>query len=327
MDELLSVLRAAAEPTRLRLLALCARGELTVSELTSILGQSQPRVSRHLKLLCDAGLLERFREGTHAFFRLSERSEAARLGRYLIESIPADDETALLDFERLDQIKLDRATAAATYFQTNAPQWDKVRSLYVDDGEVEAALLELVPTGAMDTLLDIGTGTGRVLELLAPRFERAFGVDMSRDMLAFARANIEAAHVPNATLRQGDMYKLPWPRSSFDVVTVHQVLHFAEEPAMVIDEASRVLSPDGILVLVDFMPHEIERLQVEHAHRWLGFADDEIAGWFAAAGLLPEASTNLPGDPLTVGLWSGRRAAVHQRQPSRESAAVPVVAE
>ena len=322
MDQLLSVLRASAEPTRLRLMALCARGELTVSELTRILGQSQPRVSRHLKLLCDAGLLERFREGTHAFFRLNERSEAGRLGRLLVDLVPADDETAVLDFERLDQIKQDRATVAARYFKENAPEWDKVRSLYVDDREVEAALLELIPQGSLGSLLDIGTGTGRVLELLASRFERACGLDLSRDMLAFARANMETARVRNATLRQGDMYKLPWPSTSFDVVTVHQVLHFADEPSRAIAEAARVLRPGGIIIVVDFLPHHVEQLRSEHAHRWLGFGSSEIEGWFTAAGLVPAASAQLPGDPITVGLWSAERDERRGRHAVRQLAMV-----
>jgi ArsR family transcriptional regulator len=320
MEDLLNTLRATGEPTRLRLLALCARGELTVSELTRILGQSQPRVSRHLKLLCDAGLLERFREGTSAFYRLAERSEASRLGRFLVEAIPAEDETVALDLQRLDAVKKDRAEAAASYFREKAPEWDEVRSLYVDEREVERALLDLVPQSGLGGLLDIGTGTGRVLALLAPRFERAFGIDLSREMLAYARANLEAANTGNTTVRQGDMYKLPWPHGSFDVVTVHQVLHFADRPNLAIAEAARVLRPEGLLIVVDFTPHEVEALRSEHAHHRLGFADAEIDAWCGAVGLKPGKPLHLLGDPLTVGIWSARRPASSERARPRQRA-------
>ena len=303
MDALLGALRAAAEPTRLRLLALCAHGELTVSELTQILGQSQPRVSRHLKLLCEAGLLERFREGTHAFFRLTTEGPCSELAAFLVDTVPDDDKTTALDLERLEGIKRDRAVAAARYFQEVAPEWDRVRSLYVHEREVEAVLLGLVPESGIGVLLDIGTGTGRLLELLSPRVERAIGIDMSRHMLAFARAKLEGANLKNVTVRQGDMYQLPWPADSFDVVTIHQVLHYADDPAGVISEAARVLRPGGRLVLVDFTPHDQEELRTEFAHRRLGFDDGEVEAWFRSAGLTLEKATHLKGEPLTVGIW------------------------
>jgi DNA-binding transcriptional ArsR family regulator len=211
MDFLLTALKAAAEPTRLRLLALCAHGELTVSELTQILGQSQPRVSRHLKLLCDAGLLDRFREGTWAFYRRAERGPCAELARTLIDAIPADDPTLALDLERLDAIKRSRAEAAAAYFRENAARWHEMRSLHVPERDVEAALTQLLPAEGIRDLLDLGTGTGRMLELFGPRVERALGVDLSREMLAVARANLERAGLRNCQVRQADMYQLPLP--------------------------------------------------------------------------------------------------------------------
>jgi ArsR family transcriptional regulator len=307
LETLLAGLRAAAEPTRLRLLALCAHSELTVSELTQILGQSQPRVSRHLKLLCEASLLERFREGTHAFYTLAKDGECARLAELLVDLMPVDDRTLVLDLERLQSIKEARAAAAAKYFGENAARWDKIRSLYIDEAQVERALLDLLPQEGIRDFVDVGTGTGRILELVAPRVERAVGIDLSREMLAVARANLEKAGVRNGVIRQGDMYQLPWPAASFDAAAIHQVLHFADDPAAAIAEVGRVLRPGGLLVIVDFAPHELEYLRTEHAHRRLGFRDAEVRQWCRAAGLEPESATELPGDPLTVVIWSARR--------------------
>src|SRR5690349_3123904 len=251
MDTLLTALKAAAEATRLRLLALCAQGELTVSELTQILGQSQPRVSRHLKLLCDAGLLARFREGTWAFYRLAETGAGAALARTLVEAIPADDPVLALDRERLEAIKRGRAEQAATYFRENAARWHEIRSLHVPERDVEAALVGLMPPGRVRDLLDVGTGTGRMLELFGPRVARALGIDSSREMLAVARANLERAGLRHCQVRQADMYQVPLPAGSFDVVIVHQVLHYAESPAGVLAEAARLLRPGGRLLVVD----------------------------------------------------------------------------
>jgi len=315
MEALLRALRAAAEPTRLRLLALCARGELSVSELTRILGQSQPRVSRHLKLLVEAGLLDRFQEGTHAFYRLAEQAETSALTAALTASLPEHDETLARDLERLEGIRRARARAAEAYFRKNAPQWDRMRSLYVDEAQVEHALMDMLSGTEVNDLLDVGTGTGRILELLAPRTRRAVGLDRSRDMLAVARANLQKAGLGHCAVRQGDMYQLPWPAGSFDLVTVHQVLHFAETPANAIGEAARVLRPGGRLVIVDFAPHELESLRVEHEHRRLGFDDNEIEGWCARAGLRTDRAVHLPGDPLTVTIWTADRP--RQKAPRR----------
>ena len=308
MEELLTALRAAAEPTRIRLLALCARSQLTVTELAHILGQSQPRVSRHLKLLCDAGLLDRFREGTWVFYRLTQEEDAARFAAPLIDLIPGSDQTIALDAERLEAVKESHRAAAALYFRQNAARWDEIRSLYVDETEVEHALLDLLPSQDIHNLLDIGTGTGRMLELLGDRVRHAVGVDLSRDMLAVARANLERTNRPNCVVRQADMYKLPWAGESFDVVTIHQVLHFADEPDIAIAEAARVLRPGGSLIVVDFAPHELEYLRTDHAHRRLGFSDDQLEQWGRAAGLEPRSPIHLLGDPLTVAIWPSKRA-------------------
>lgn len=309
MDSLLLALKAAAEPTRLRLLVLCAHSDLTVSELTQILDQSQPRVSRHLKLLCEAGLLERTREGSWAYFRLAGQGPAAELARTLVDSLPPEDATVLLDLERLEGITRERARLAADYFRRNAPKWDEIRTLYVDDTEVERQLLALFPEGEVRDLLDIGTGTGRIVQVCAPRVGRAIGVDLSREMLMVARSNLESAKVRNGMVRHGNMYQLPLSGESFDVVTVHQVLHYAESPAEVIREAARVLRPGGRLVVVDFLAHEVEQLRAEHAHRWLGFEPETVKGWCREAGLEGEATSTLPGGQLTVGFWTASRPA------------------
>src|ERR1700731_464508 len=248
MNELLAALRAAAEPTRLRLLVLCARGELTVSELAQILGQSQPRVSRHLKLLCDAGLLDRFRERSWVFYRLSSAGAASALVANPVAACGDADRTIALDLQRLAAIKRQRPEIAAAYFRENAAQWDHIRSLYIDEREVEAALGEIVAAAQPGDLLDIGTGTGRMLEILGPQVGHALGIDQSREMLAVARVNLEHAGLANGLVRLGDMYQLPLPDACFDAIVIHQVLHYADRPAEAIAEAARALGPDGGVV-------------------------------------------------------------------------------
>jgi ubiquinone/menaquinone biosynthesis C-methylase UbiE len=307
MNQLLQGLRAAAEPTRLRILALCARGELTASDLTAILGQSQPRVSRHLKVLVEAGLLQRLREGTWAFYRLSDIGLAARLAHGLVDFIPPDTDLVKRDLERLESVKRQRANVASAFFRRNAAEWDSIRRLYINDAEVERALLSLLPKGEVHGLLDIGTGTGRILEILGQEIDRGVGIDLSREMLAVARVNLDARGLMNCHVRYGDMNQLPLADERFDAVTFHLVLHYAENPDVAIHEAARFLEPGGRLVVVDFAPHEESGLQGEHGHRWLGFDDKQIEAWFRAAGLTAGRTIRLPGTPLTVCLWSATR--------------------
>jgi ubiquinone/menaquinone biosynthesis C-methylase UbiE/DNA-binding transcriptional ArsR family regulator len=307
MDQLLAGLRAAAEPTRLRLLALCARAELTVTELTQILGQSQPRVSRHLKLLSEAALIDRFREGAWAYYRLAAGGPGEALARTLIDLVPTDDAQLGRDLERLESIKAARARAAAEYFRANAERWDDIRSLYVPESEVETALLRLFGDRRIPDFLDIGTGTGRILEVFAGRVERGLGVDLSHDMLRLARARLEQAGVRHCQVRHGDMYNLALAPASFDAVVIHQVLRYAEAPGAVVAEAARMLRSGGLLAIVDFASHEVELLRAEHRHRWLGFDDAEVARWRLASGLEPGPVEALPGDPVTVKVWTARR--------------------
>ena len=310
MEQLLQGLRAAAEPTRLRLLALCAHAELTVTELTQILGQSQPRVSRHLKLLCEAGLLERHREGTWAYYRLADSSECAHLARTLVDLVPEDDDALARDLGRLEAIKRARAASAADYFRANADRWDEIRSLYVPEREVEAALLKAIGDEPINDFLDIGTGTGRILEVFASRINRGTGIDLSHEMLQVARAKLEEAGHRHCQVRHGDMYNLQLPANEFDVLVVHQVLHYAEDPAVVITEAAQTLRPQGKLLVVDFAAHDKEFLRSDHQHRWLGFEREQINDWFTAAGLKFQTPIELGGKSLTVLIWLAVREGI-----------------
>lgn len=305
LSRLLDGLRAVAEPTRLRLLAICAAGEWTVSELTQVLGQSQPRVSRHLKVLADAGILERFREGAWVFYRLNDRGDAG-LARRLVALLPPAGELEL-DRRRLEEVRADRQRRAQAYFDRHATAWERVRDLTVADADVDRALLTLVDETAPTRLLDIGTGTGHVLKTLASRVGYGLGIDLSLDMLAVARAQLEAAGVTNCQVRHGDMYQLPVADGAFDVVVLHQVLHFAEQPQLAIAEAVRVLAPNGRLIIVDLAAHEVEALRVDYAHRRLGFGEGEVLDWLERAGLADGSARSLSGKVAATIIWDARR--------------------
>ncbi len=321
MLRLLRGLKAAGEESRLRLLALCAEGELTESELAQVLGQSQPRVSRHLKLLCDAGLLSRFREGAWVFFRLADTGEGADLAHHVVTSLDTADPRLGRDRERLYAVKATRSEIAAAYFRANASRWDEIRALHVPDSDVERALLEVFAGRGVTDLLDVGTGTGRVLEVLGRHVERGIGIDLSREMLQVARTNLERAGLRNCYVRHADMYALPLDEAAVDAVTFHQVLHFASDPARAIAEAARTLKPGGEIVIVDFAPHALEHLRADHAHRRLGFSDDEVNGWLRVNRLRPEPARRFEGTPLTVVMWRAVRAG------ARAAGTVPKAAE
>ena len=309
MKELLIQLKAIAEPTRLRILAICAAGELTVSELTRVLGQSQPRVSRHLKLLCDAGLLTRFREGTWVFYRLADASSetAARLSDAIVSLLPANNPELDRDRQRLAEVRQVRKAAAESYFNENAEQWDEIRALHVDEAEVEKTLLSVVPSATHHSVIDIGTGTGRILELFGASVDRGLGIDFSREMLSLARLKLSNANLSKCLVRQGDMYALPAADGDFDIAFLHLVLHYADDPLAAIIEASRVIAPMGLLAVVDFAPHDVEALREQHAHRRLGFRDEEITDMFLSSCLQCVGIHSLPGDPLTVKIWLGEK--------------------
>jgi ubiquinone/menaquinone biosynthesis C-methylase UbiE len=306
---LTGVLKAAGETTRLRLLGLIADAELTVSDLTAILRQSQPRLSRHLRLLAEAGLVERYREGSWAFFRLGDRGSAADVARSVIARLDPNDPVIARDRERLAAVRAARAAAAQNYFRRHAAEWDRIRKLHVADAAVEAAIRDSLAGQPIRALLDLGTGTGRMLELFAADIERGLGIDLSLDMLAFARARLDRAGLKHCSVRHGDIYNLALQRDSFDVVIVHQVLHFLDDSARAIVEAARVLRPGGRLLVVDFAPHDLEFLREEHAHRRLGFAPEIVMQWIEAAGLEFVRQETLPPGPegkIAVSLWLAR---------------------
>ncbi len=310
LDRLLGCLRAAADPSRLRLLAICAQGEWTVSELVQIMGQSQPRISRHLKLLAEAGLLERFREGSWVFYRRARGGPGGRVARSLCRLLPVDDHQLRRDRQRVDSVREARRREAERYFATRALAWDSERDLGVDGRRVEAVLAELFREERPESLLDIGTGTGHILQVLASHVGSAVGVDISHDMLKVARAQLDRRELRNCHVRHADMYQLPFADSSFDAVTFHQVLHFADDPLAALGEAVRVLRPAGRLVVVDLLRHDQEWLRSERHHRRLGFAEEEMVGWFRELGLVPEAPRRLPGSELTVVVWTARKSRV-----------------
>jgi len=307
----LDIFRALADPTRLRIVALLRAMELSVGELAQVLGQSQPRVSRHVKILCDAGIAERRKEGSWVFLGLGEE---ARVGP-LFSAIDRWDEQEpgdpweVADVARLAAVRADRAAAAERYFAAHAEEWDAIRSLHVAETEVEATILRALTGEDVGRLVDIGTGTGRMIELLGARATAVIGIDRSPEMLRLARAKLASAGEERAELRQGDMYALPLASGSADTVLIHQVLHYAQQPAAAVAEAARLLATGGRLLIVDFASHDREELRTRDAHARLGFADDQLAQWFAAAGLAADGLTQLEGGELTVKLWLARRAA------------------
>ena len=319
---ILDSLRALADPTRLRIMRLLASMELAVGELAQVLGQSQPRVSRHVKILCDAGLAERRREGGWVFLRAALSDSIASplssaLASLLTVSESADPGFGLQcaeDRQHLDAIRSARDASAADYFARHASEWDELRSMHIADGPVEAALAEML--GAYETkaeesvlgrLLDVGTGTGRMAELFAASASHVTALDKSPDMLRVARTRLQHLPAGHVTLVQGDFAKLPFAAASFDTVLFHQVMHYALSPQTVLAEAARVTAPGGRIAVVDFAAHDREELRASHAHARLGFSDAQVADMFTAAGFRPAADRALAGHQLIVKLWTGVR--------------------
>ena len=313
-DQTIEALRAAGEPTRLRVLSLLAGEELSVMELSRILEQSQPRVSRHLKLMADAGLIERFPDGARVFYRLSSDPLARRLVDTVLDLL--EDAAHELDDRRLEDVRRDRGAAASAYFERVAPQWDRIRSLYVCETAVEAAIKKAAGDGPFERVVDLGTGSGRMLTLLGKAAKMSVGLDLSQNMLNIARANVTKAGLDKVELRHGDIFATRLPEHSADLVLVHQVLHYLADPAAAVAEAARLVMPGGRLLIVDFAPHQLEHLRDEHQHRRLGFSDTEMRNWLSGAGLKPDAPIALPPDTdgLTVSIWTaGRPAATRAR--------------
>lgn len=328
MEQLLAMLRAAGDATRLRLLLILKEAELTVSELTQILGQSQPRVSRHLKLLCDAGLLQRFKEGSWVFYRAADRGQGAQFAQGLLALAGHADSAVEADARRLLEVRQARAEMAAEFFRANADEWERLRSLHAPEKDVEAAIVRLLKAQPIGALLDAGTGTGRMLELLAPAIERGIGVDVSPEMLAIARDRLTRAGIHHCQVRLADVFHLPFAAEAggFDAVLFHQVLHYLDDPGAAVADAARVVKPGGRILVADFAPHSLEFLREEFAHRRLGFADSEVKGWFRAAGLKEVAVEAIaPGadsgpDQLTVKIWLGETVPAAVKAKQREAA-------
>lgn len=308
-------LRAAGEVSRLRALALLARGELAVGELAFALGQSQPRVSRHMKVLTESGLAERAPEGAWVFYRLpSESAPARRLVDDLVATLDPNDPAIRGDLARLSEVRAARAEAADAYFARSAEDWQRLAALHLPEVEIDAAMRDAAGAGPFDLMIDVGAGQGRMIEAFADRVRRAEGFDTSRQMLAIARAKLDALPNGKATVRLGDIYDPPVAAGTADLVTVHQVLHFLPDPGRAVAQAASLLKPGGRLVIADFAPHTLEFLREHHAHRRLGFSDEQMRAWCAAAGvpdlnirtLAPKKKQADDGkDTLTVKIWAG----------------------
>lgn len=309
MANMLDIFRALADPTRLRIMHLLRAMELAVGEIAQVVGQSQPRVSRHVRILVEAGLVERRKEGSWVFLRLVQDTGLAPLLAYFDAAEPSESEALWMkaDLARLAAVRNDRALAAERYFSDHAEEWDAIRSLHIPEAQVEGAMRALLGKEAIGRLLDIGTGTGRMIQLFGPDAAQVTAVDRSPDMLRLARAKLPEVGSDKYALLMGDFYALPVADRMSDTVILHQVLHYAQAPEAVIAEAARVLDGEGRLLIADFAPHECEDLRNRDQHARLGFSDAQMGGWFDNEGLAMEAVETLPGGELTVKLWLGRR--------------------
>jgi ArsR family transcriptional regulator len=310
--QVIDILRAAGEPSRLRILALLARGELAVMELSHILDQSQPRVSRHLKLLTEAGLVERFPDGAWVFYRLTETGEPRGAADAILALIDPQDAMLARDADRLLGVQAGRSAEAASYFSRNAARWDEIRSLYVSEADVETAILGAAGPGPFRRLIDLGSGSGRMLTLLSPLADCAIGLDLSQQMLNIARTHAAEARLSHIELRHGDIFDTRLPTGHADLVVVHQVLHYLSDPAAAVAEAARLVAPGGRLLIVDFAPHSLEFLRELHQHRRLGFSDEDMGRWLLLAQLKSAPLKALPPPAcggLTVNIWNAVRPA------------------
>lgn len=312
MEQILTIMRALADPTRLRIALLIRRLELSVGELVDILGHSQPRVSRHIRILDEAGIARRRKEGSWVFLRPGALLNGGAADALL--AMAADDDAGVIngDLEKLARVRDGRAAMAAAYFAEHAGEWDSLRSLHIAEAEVEAAMQKYLTIAPLGRLLDIGTGTGRMIELFAPFADHFTAIDNNAEMLRLARAKLallphSGAGAPKIDIMLGDFNALPLADGSFDTILFHQVLHYAQAPEKVIGEAARVLAPSGRMMIVDFAPHDREELRSIHAHARLGFSDNLILRAFANGGLHLAHHATLDGGALTVKIWLGQK--------------------
>lgn len=322
MDHILNIFRALADPTRLRIMLLLQKMELAVGELAQILNQSQPRISRHIRILDEAGLAERRKEGSWVFLKPGPASELEILGRIFRSSKVAKSEQAMQDQAQLALVRKARAEMAEQYFSAHAEEWDAIRSLHLPEAEVERAMLALMRDAQLGKMLDIGTGTGRMVELFGPSAISIIALDKSPEMLRLARAKLLESEAENGSnlvqkteLKQGDFNQLPVANSAVDSVILHQVLHYAQHPEAVLAEVSRVLKSDGIVLIADFAAHDREDLRTEHAHARLGFSDDSMKRWLSASKLELLQTRTLDGGELTVKIWVARKPRISSLHP------------
>ena len=303
MEKLLQGLRAAAEPTRLRIIALCGHAELSVTELVMILGQTQPRVSRHLKLLVEGGLLQRNKEGNRAYYRLSTEAEGADLARMLNDLMPGEDEVHALDLSRLSSVKADRVRYAESFLDPYSQEMIELRGMWPPDEVIDKCILALLKDRSIQNLLDLGTGAGRILRTIAPFVVKGTGIDNSLEMLSIARARLDQDGIKNCQVRVGDMYRLPFKKNSFDLITINSLLRYADEPKKVISEAARVLEKKGALLIVDLAAHDLSALRDEYGHSWLGFSEAEMVEMLSEENLTVDRVKHIDGQKLSVCIW------------------------
>lgn len=308
MSLTLDIMRALADPTRLRIIALLRAMELSVGELAQVLSQSQPRVSRHVKILCDAGLAARRKEGSWVFLTIGDPVRTMPLFSALDAwaEQAGGDHWAVADAAKLAAVRADRSRAADLWFAENAQDWDAIRSLHIAESAVEAALLEAFGSGDVGHLVDIGTGTGRMIELFGPRATHLTGIDRSSEMLRLARAKLDGFATD---FRQGDVTALPLGDGCANTIIIHQVLHYLPAPEQALAEAARIAAPGAVVLIADFAPHHHEELRLSDAHARLGFSDAQMIGWLADAGFAAESVAELAGRELTVKIWRGTRLA------------------
>jgi len=325
-----AIFKALADPTRLRIARLLSTMELAVGELAQVLGQSQPRVSRHVGILCDAGLAERRREGSWVFLRSTSGAEESSPIVAAVDRLLATAEIESVDFaktceddrRRLAAIREARESSAESYFAQHAGEWDELRALHSADAQVEQQLIAALGDAALGNVLDIGTGTGRMAEMFAERAEHVVALDKNLEMLRVARAKLQ--HLPTAQIElvQGDFSDLPFPAASFDTVLLHQVLHFAQDPALPLAEAARVTRPGGRIAIVDFAAHDHEELRTRHQHARLGFSDRQLRDLLRTSGFTARTPLALSEGELVVKIWIGqRRADPHLASPAKEQTA------
>lgn len=282
--ELQRAFKTLSDPTRVRVLALLEREELVVQELMEILQMAQSRVSGHLRILREAGLLADRRQGTYVFYRFPPAPRGAwRDCWQLLRRTLADDEVVTQDLRALDAVVQSRASRARAFFDARAPEWDALRSIFNDEALRARAIAQLVPEGMC--VAEVGTGTGVLALELARQGIRVIAIDHSPAMLDATRAKLEESRIPGVELRQGEASRLPIGDAEVDAAMAHMVLRYLPAPLRAILELSRVTRPGGRVVISDFVYHEFEWMRKELGVQWLGFQQQELEEWFRIAGL------------------------------------------